>query len=105
MKHYLVAIVGMMTAFGFGSSASAAGVRVECWGPCNNISPQQACDANEPGHNVSGISCDNISQVGIDTGVPCGNGGTCFVLELGSNNSLAWWCDDGPGFDALVNCR
>jgi hypothetical protein len=104
MKNSVAVITALVCSFGVASSAFAGGIRIECWGPCNGASPTQICAVGTSPTPAS-ISCDNISEVGIDTGVPCGSGATCFVQELADNKALSWWCDDGPGTDAVVNCR
>jgi hypothetical protein len=87
------------------SAAFAEGaVKVECWGRCDLVNLGQICDSYSAGSAPVAVACDDTS-VGYGTNASCGNG-TCRPYgTLYRSDLLAAYCDDGPGYDAVVTCR
>ena|ERR1700704_722893 len=104
-RHVMGVITALMATAAAPAAALAEGaVRVECWGRCDLVNLGQICSSYVPGSTPVALACVHPG-VGTGTDVTCGSA-TC--REFGSlllSDLLSIYCDDGPGYDAIVTCR
>lgn len=89
------------------SSAFAfeGGVKVECNGVCGLVNLGQVCDAVSWNSTPVAVACDDTSSAINSGSVWCGSG---FCIHYGSysrGDTVAAYCNDGGGYDAVVTCR
>jgi hypothetical protein len=81
------------------------GVKVECYGRCDLVTLGQVCDNYSTNSIPVAVACD-LTSVGSGVSNTCGAGLTCRPWGSYSRyDALSGYCDDGPGFDAVVTCR
>jgi hypothetical protein len=80
-------------------------VKVECNGPCSNVTRGQACSSAGTTTPVA-VSCDAPANPGLGNRVGCGTGtATCTPFgDYAASDQVSAYCDDTSGNDAVVIC-
>jgi hypothetical protein len=99
-------LITLVTAALLPAAAFAEGaVKVECWGRCDLVNLGQICDTYLSGSQPVALACDDTA-IGSGVNKTCGGGMTCRPWgSLLRSDPLSAYCDDGPGYDAVVTCR
>jgi len=102
----MVATAGSLLALTAGSAfAAEGGVKVECNGVCGWVNLGQVCDRVSVNSTPVAVSCDDTSAA-INYGSGWCGSGTCIQYgAYGRGDTVAAYCDDGGGYDAVVTCR
>jgi hypothetical protein len=100
----LIAVAPLLLLSATAFAERFGAVNVECWGRCDLVNLGQICDTYIAGSEPSAVACDDTGT-GAGADVTCGSGTCSPYSALERSDSLSAYCDDGPGFDAVVSCR
>jgi hypothetical protein len=107
MKHRILAVVctvGSLWLASGNAHAAVGSVKVECLGNCNTIQLFQVCNTYLANSRPLAIACDDTA-VGASFGTRTCGGGHCRPYGgLVANDRVGDYCNDGPGYDAVVTC-
>lgn len=78
-------------------------IEVDCQGSCDTVLLGEICDIFTPDSSPFDVICSHRTPLGGWRPYDCGVA-TC-VREFDRSDTLADYCDDGPGADAIVTCK